>query len=247
MRSLGTRRVARALGAVTVVAVALTGCSAGQVAETALKQPGVFGVNESNSNGSVLIRGLAVTYVDAEGFKAGGNAPLELNLYNQTPLPVTVTVSSAPPMTVDPKAGIVYARSVGLIGGAPAAIASDRPLASPAVASPAVASSAPVSPPAASPAPAGSAPAVPVPAAQPARLTIPALSYLSFLPGDTPQLQAINLAAPLKPGNSVNLIFEFSNGAQPLVVPAPMSVPFSPASRAPANHVEDVEGPVAGE
>ncbi|GAB1694840.1 hypothetical protein [Krasilnikovia sp. M28-CT-15] len=237
MRSLGTRRVARILGAVTVAAVALTGCSAGQVAETSLKQPGVFGVNQDNSNASVLIRGLAVTYNGPDGFKAGANAPLELNLYNQTPQPVTVTVSSAPQMTPDPSAGVVYARSVGLIGGAPGAGGSAQPVVNP-------------TPVAASPAPGTSAPAVPAPAgaaAQPARLTIPPLSFLSFQPGGTSQLQAIGLAAPLKPGNSVNLVFEFSNGAQPLAVPAPMSVPFSPASRAPANPAEDVEGPAEHE
>ncbi|RZU50601.1 hypothetical protein EV385_2376 [Krasilnikovia cinnamomea] len=243
MRSLGTRRVARALGAVTVAAVALTGCSAGQVAETALKQPGTFGVNTQNSNGSVLIRGLAVTYNSPEGFKAGGNAPLELNLFNQTPQPVTVTVSSAPPMTPDPTAQVVYARSVGLFGGTPAAIASDQPATKPAVATPVPASA----PAVASPAPGGSAAAVPAAAAQPARLTIPPLSFLSFQPGHVPQLQAVGLAAPLKPGNSVNLVFEFSNGAQPLAVPAPMSVPFSPASRAPAQPIEDVEGPAEHE
>ncbi|GAB1643460.1 hypothetical protein [Krasilnikovia sp. MM14-A1259] len=239
MRSLGTRRVARTVGAVTVAAVALTGCSAGQVAETSLKHPGVYGVNQDNSNGSVLIRGLAVTYNGTEGFKAGGNAPLELNLYNQTPQPVTVVVSSAPPMNADPTAGIVYARAVGLIGGAPAAAASDLPTvlpASPAAASPA----APASPAAASPVPGASAPAGAAP--QPARLTIPPLSFLSFQPGDTPQLQAVGLASALKPGNSLNLVFEFSNGAQPLAVKAPVSTPFSPASRAPAAPAEAHEG-----
>ena len=51
MRSLGTRRVALFAGAVTVAAVALTGCSAGQVAETSLKRPSNQGVNTANDTG----------------------------------------------------------------------------------------------------------------------------------------------------------------------------------------------------
>ena len=43
MRSLGTRRAALAAGVAALAAVALAGCSAGQVAETALKKPSVHG------------------------------------------------------------------------------------------------------------------------------------------------------------------------------------------------------------
>ena len=62
MRSLGTRRAVLVAGVATVAAAALAGCSAGQVAETALKNPSVHGVNAQNADGSVLIRGLAVAY-----------------------------------------------------------------------------------------------------------------------------------------------------------------------------------------
>ena len=117
MRTLGTRRAVLVAGVATVAAAALVGCSAGQVAETALKNPSVYGVNAQNANGSVLIRGLAVAYNGTEGYPAGGSAPLELNLYNETKETITVLVSSQPADEATADAGIVSARSVTLTGG----------------------------------------------------------------------------------------------------------------------------------
>ena len=50
MRSLGTRRAVLVAGAAALAAVALAGCSAGQVAETALKRPSNQGLNADNSD-----------------------------------------------------------------------------------------------------------------------------------------------------------------------------------------------------
>jgi hypothetical protein len=87
------------------------------------------------------------------------------------------------------------------------------------------------------PAPAPSAsvisPEPAAPAAEPARITIPGNGFVSFLPGDAQQLQVMDLTGRLLPGNNVNLVFEFSNGAPPLTLQAPMAIPLSPASRAP--------------
>src|SRR5687768_10424543 len=111
MRTLGTRRAVLVAGVATVTAAALAACSAGQVAETALKNSSVQGVNAQNADGSVLIRGLAVLYKDPAGYPSGGNAPLEVNFYNQTTQPITVLVSSQPPASGQ---SVVAARSVVL-------------------------------------------------------------------------------------------------------------------------------------
>src|SRR5215207_3862491 len=97
MRSLGTRRAVLVAGVAAAAAVALTGCSAGQVAETAIKRPSNQGVNENNSNNTVGVRDLEVSYNGVQGYAAGANAPLEVGLYNLTTQEITVLISSQPP------------------------------------------------------------------------------------------------------------------------------------------------------
>jgi hypothetical protein len=259
MRSLGTRRVALFAGAAAVAAVALAGCSAGQVAETAQKRSSTYGVNVDNADGSVALRGVAVSYRSPKGYLSGGNAPLELSLFNQTTQPITVQVGSQPPAGADPKQGVVSARSVGIVGtatdsAAPAeSAAPDSSAAADSSAAPDSAASdssaAPDS--AASAGPSGAAepsqsPTPAKPDVQPAQVTIGPLDSVIFRPGDARTMQAIGLSGPLLPGNSVNLVFAFSNGAAPLVVQAPMAVPMSPAPRGSAEHEgvgEGEEGP----
>lgn len=224
MRLPVTRRAALVAGVATVAAVALAGCSAGQVAETALKKPSNMGVNAETADGSVAIRNLSVVYPGPEGYPAGGNAPLEVAMFNQTSAEIVVTVSSRPAENIAPEQGVVSGTMVGLVGGASAPAAAESP--------------GNVEPSAGAPS-ASAAPAEP--AAEPARITIPARGYSSFLPGDTQQLQVIGLTGRLGPGMSVNLVFEFSNGAAPLTLLAPVGVPTVPASRAPGNEAENHE------
>jgi hypothetical protein len=249
MRLPVTRRAALVAGVATVAAVALAGCSAGQVAETALKKPSNMGVNADTADGSVAIRNLAVVYTGTTGYPAGGNAPIEVALFNQTNEEITVTVTTRPAEDVTPEEGIVSGTMVALVGGDSAGSAEpsvapepsgSRPAATPDTETPdnvepsAGAPSVPAAEPSASAAPAA-------PAAQPARLTLPAQGYESFLPGDPQQLQVLGLTGRLAPGVSVNLVFEFSNGAAPLTLLAPMGVPLSPASRAPGAEAENHE------
>lgn len=222
MRSLGTRRVAMLAGAATVAAVALAGCSAGQVAETSLKKPSNQGVNSQNTTGSVLIRNLAVSYNGPAGYQAGSNAPIEVNLYNQTANAITVMVASAPPASGAPASGVVTAQQVGLLGGAAAAAA---PSAAP---SDSASASAPAT-----------APTAPQP--EPARLTIAPLGSVSFLPGDAKTLEAVGLSGKLAPGNQLSLVFKFSDGSPDLAVLAPVAIPLSPAPRESGNLDENVE------
>ena len=55
MRSLGTRRVAQAAGAAMVAVIALAGCSAGQIAETAILRTPISGLNIESPDGSLLV------------------------------------------------------------------------------------------------------------------------------------------------------------------------------------------------
>jgi len=115
--------------------------------------------------------------------------------------PDTITVTISSPPHQDASGGIVTAHEVGLVG---ASSGSASPSAS------------------ASPADAG---------AQPAKITIPPHGSMSFLPGNSPSLQAVGLSSTLTSGGSLSLQFETSTGAQPLQVLAPVAVPLTPAPR----------------
>ena len=116
-RTMGTRRTALLVGAATAAAVTLSGCGAGQIAETALKNPSVYGSNAQSADGSLLVRGLAVAYSSPEGYPSGGSAPLEVHLFNQTRQPMTVTISSVP--SAAQAQGVLSARAVVLVGPVP--------------------------------------------------------------------------------------------------------------------------------
>ena len=120
MRSLGTRRVALFAGAATVTAVALAGCSAGQVAATAVDMSAIQGVNAQSTTGSVLIRNLAVKYDGIAGYQPGANAPIWVFSVEGTAVKVTrvavdesVTVDPPPWNADDPPEGISIESATG--------------------------------------------------------------------------------------------------------------------------------------
>jgi hypothetical protein len=246
MRTLGTRRRAVLIaGVATVTAAALSACSAGQVAETALKNSSVYGVNTQTANGTVLIRGLAVLYDNSVGYPAGGNAPLEVNFYNQTKQAVTVLVSSQPLAGAAEGQGVVSARSVSLVGGDPTTPSTSIPEPPPGTRPAATKDSETPDnvspPPSAAATPEPSVPSAGSGSTRPGRIEIGPLNSVAFQPGDPTSLQAIGLTDALKPGMSLNLVFEFSDGSAPLTVQAPMAIPLSPASRAPGSEAENHE------
>lgn len=131
MRSLGTRRVAQAAGAAMAAVIALAGCSAGQVAETALLKTPISGLNTQSPDGQLLIRNLQVAYNGPAGYPANGTAPLQVTLVNQTQESMSVTITSRP--QTDVMAGVVSAQQVGVgalaPSGEPSAAASAPPAA----------------------------------------------------------------------------------------------------------------------
>lgn len=205
MRSQGTRRVAQAAGAAMIAVIALAGCSAGQVAETALLKSPVSGLNTQSPDGKLLIRNLQVSYNSPQGYPANGTAPIEGSFFNQGTDPITVTITSRP--QTDVVSGVVSAQQVGL-GPAPAGGS-------------------------ATPAPDASASAPAAPAAsalQPAKFTIAPLGSETFLSTTSPTLQAAGLSNELRPGYSLSLTVQVE-GAQAFDVIAPFAVPNSPAPR----------------
>jgi hypothetical protein len=124
MRSLGTRRVAQAAGAAMVAVIALAGCSAGQVAETAILQTAVSGLNTQTADGTLLVRNLQVIYNNPAGYPGQGTAPIEVSLFNQTQQPMDVTITSTS------KPGSVSAGQI-FVGPVAAGSASASPSAAP--------------------------------------------------------------------------------------------------------------------
>ncbi|HEX5541092.1 MAG TPA: hypothetical protein VFX60_05950 [Micromonospora sp.] len=92
----GARRAAVLLAAAAATAMVLSGCSTGQIAETANKSPGVPGYNTQlrTPEGVYKVRNLQVSYPGIEGYPAGGDAPVTVAIFNETNNPVTVTITS---------------------------------------------------------------------------------------------------------------------------------------------------------
>ncbi|SCL14612.1 hypothetical protein GA0070624_0475 [Micromonospora rhizosphaerae] len=219
----GSRRAALLLaGSAAATSLLLSGCGAGQVAETSAKNPSVQGINVQTPDAGYKVRGLYVQYPGTEGYKAGSNAPINVVIYNDTHDPVTVTV------TTD------SAREILLSGSTPAGsepspsesatqIGSASPSPSESGASAAPSPSAPASP-SASPSPSA-------PAGQPARIEIPALGYAQLSTTAGRFLQLVGLNEDLLSGQQVNLVFDFGNG-KTLKTPAPIGVPLTPGAPA---------------
>ncbi|MFD0823806.1 hypothetical protein ACFQ0D_37020, partial [Micromonospora zhanjiangensis] len=102
----GPRRAALAGAAATAATLLLSGCGAGQIAHTAEMAPTVPGANAQTTDGNYKIRNLLLAYPGEKGYPAGGNAPVEVGIYNDSHSPVTVKVT------------VAGARSVVLSGGA---------------------------------------------------------------------------------------------------------------------------------
>ncbi|HEY0003093.1 MAG TPA: hypothetical protein VGB74_21770, partial [Actinoplanes sp.] len=171
---------ARTAGAVFMALLALAGCSAGQVAQTAQVDPSIAGLNTQTADGALLIRNLQVLYNTPAGYPADGTAPLQVSLFNETTQALTVVIRSVP------QTGHVSAERIGLIGGAAAASPSraaepsgNRPSSNP------VASATEVTDPSQRPStpPTPGAAVVPSPIDSPlqtASITLPALSSITF-------------------------------------------------------------------
>jgi hypothetical protein len=226
-------------GSAAAATLLMSGCGAGQIAETAVKASAIPGVNaDLNTAGGVYqIRNLLITYKDTKPYPAGANAPLSVAIFNETAKEVTVKVTtdgarsvvlassgatptpSQPPATSTPSVGPSQTPS-NTLQPSEGATESQSPRAT------------------GSPQPVPST-SVQAPSGAPATFRIPAASFVVLNPsvGSFLQLEGLNTA--LRAGQTVNLTFDF-DGKQ-LTVPAPVSVPLSPAPVAPPVN-KDAEG-----
>ncbi|MFI6131078.1 hypothetical protein [Micromonospora sp. NPDC051141] len=230
----GSRRPALLLaGSAAAASLLLSGCGAGQIAETANKIPSVQGVNVQTSDNLYKVRGLYVQFPGPEGYQAGATAPLNVVIYNDSEAPVTVTV------TTDSAREILLTGAAGSSGaatptGSPTEPASASPTAIDPSASPSQSLEVPASP-SASPSESASESASPsesasAPAGQPARIEIPALGYAQLNSGNPRFLQLVGLNQKLLVGQQVNLTFDFGGG-KVIRTPAPIGVPLTPPAQ----------------
>ncbi|WP_328421162.1 hypothetical protein OG470_04790 [Micromonospora sp. NBC_00389] len=249
----GSRRAALLLsGIAAATSLLVSGCGAGQIAETAKKAPSVQGVNLSAGNGAFAVRGLLVEYPGVEGYRAGQDAALNAVIYNDSKETVTVTVttesarevvisggsaSASPSASAPPSASPSASES-----GTPSPSASESGSASPsATPSETGSSSATPSAPESARASGSASPSTP---GEPARIELAPLSYLQLNSEATTQLRLIGLTEALRSGQNVFVTFDFGNG-NAVTGPAPIAVPLTPA--APPSPIIEREGGYEGE
>jgi hypothetical protein len=215
------------VGAAAAATLLLSGCSAGQIAQTAAKASAIPGVNAdlNTADGTYQIRNLLITYKDTKPYPVGANAPLSVAIFNVTGKEVTVKV------TTDGARSVVLARS-GATPTPTQPAATSTPSVGPSptpsnTLQPSEGATESQSPRATgSPQPVPSA-TVQAPSGAPATFRIPANSFIVLNPSVGNFLQLEGLNAALRTGQKVNLVFDF-DGKQ-LTAGAPVSPPLSPA------------------
>ncbi|MFG1840907.1 hypothetical protein ACGFH8_21095 [Micromonospora sp. NPDC049175] len=242
----GSRRAALLLSGIAATGLLASGCGTGQIAETALKEPSIQGVNLTTNNGSFSVRGLLVAYPGTEGYRAGQDAPLNAVIYNDSKQTVTVTVTVAPETAREVRISDGSASAMPTASESASASASATPSgsASPSGSqSPSTPASGSASP-SATPSETGSSSATPSapesarasgsasPAApgQLARIELAPLSYIQLNSEATSQLRLIGLTEALRSGQNVSVTFDFGNG-NTVTGQAPIAVPLTPAAR----------------
>ncbi len=214
-----SRVVTSALVAGACAALALAGCSAGQLTQTSSQVAAVPGVNVNA--GAIALRNLVIPYNDPGGYPAGSDAPLDVRIFNDGVTTIRLVGASAD-----------KAAAVSLVGP-------PEPVVTPAPASPLPATSAspspsaaptgspPASPPASvSPSPAASPsaePSAPAPASSAISIEIPAQSFVALVPGEGAYLELTGLKEAVLPGSWVTVTFTFDNG-----VSVPAQIPLAP-------------------
>jgi hypothetical protein len=225
----GARRAAAMLtGTAAAATLLLSGCGAGQVAETAAKVPTSVGANAQSPDNTFKVRNLSIDYLSVEGYRAGENAALSVALYNDSGQPVTVTITPDGARAVVLTGPSAAPTPGGTVSASPSATTTSG---SP---SPATISGSPEPGGSASATPSEGASASPTPTPTPtptpdaaAEIRIPAGGFVILNKTVGSWLQLAGLTKALPPGESVPLTFDFSGTK--VQVDAPVAVPLTPA------------------
>jgi copper(I)-binding protein len=221
-----TPRLALAAVATGVGAVlALAGCSAGQITQTATQVAPVVGI--SGDAGDIALRNLVIEYNGPEGYAAGSDAPLVVRLFNNGLEPVTLVGVSA-----DKAEAVILTGSPTVVTPTepPTQPPSPEPTASPEASPSPTDTEAPTATPTATATP---TPTPQRPTAEPVSVTIPPQSYVLLVPGqgENGHLVLVGLTEAIIPGESVNVTFTFDNGTS-VVLPVPLAPPVHEVPRA---------------
>ncbi|MGH3715699.1 MAG: copper chaperone PCu(A)C [Micromonosporaceae bacterium] len=222
----GVRRASALILAGAVVALA--GCSAGQNAQTAAKEPSVPGAHADLDG--LALRNAQIAYADREhrSYPKGGNAPLDVRIFNTGDTPDSlVSVSSE------------VADSVVLVGAA-AETSEICPEAAVSVPTKAAPSPTATGSPTGSPSPTPAAPAE-KPGAGSAEFTIAlAPGSCALLQADQPyHLELSGLHEEIAPGGTVPITFRFAEAGE-VTLDVPFGMPHDGAEHSPVNmHPEE--------
>ncbi|GAA1619864.1 hypothetical protein ACFQY4_01620 [Catellatospora bangladeshensis] len=211
-------------GGAAAAVLALSGCGAGMISQTADQVAAVPGFSATvpvPDGGNIALRDAMVGYPGIKGYPAGADAPLQLRIFNDTDEPVTLeSISSNDAASV--KLGTVADLK-----------ASPTPAAASPTASPTGAASAS---PKASGSPSPAASPSPSAAAAPAKPVIQPGGYLELTPQAGQLALLTGLKKPLANGEGVHLKLTFSNGVVIETLPGtvvPVAPPLSLAPRVP--------------
>lgn len=210
-------------GGAAAAVLALSGCGAGMISQTADQVAAVPGYSMTvpvPGGGNIALRDAMVAYPGIKGYPAGASAPLQLRIFNDTEQPVTLES-----ITSNDAASVKLGTAADL-----------KATPSPAAASPAASPTGTASPKAAgSPSPAASPSPSPA-AAAPAKPVIQPGGYLELTPQAGQLALLTGLKKPLANGEGVHLKLTFSNGVVIETLPGtvvPVAPPLSLAPRVP--------------
>lgn len=201
-----------------VVAGFAAGCSSGQITQTDSTVAAVPGTSAEVAfgGGKISVRNALVAYPGAQGYAAGGTAPLEIRIFNDTGAPVKLT-------DVQSDAG-----TVRLFGGT--ATAPPAPAPSPTRAPAVTASPSTPASPGASPSP---SPTPAAPAGSAINVDIPAGGFVVLGRSQGAWLALVDLSTKLMSGDNVPLSLVFNDGEVKLDIVVVVDVPASPLPRQP--------------
>ena len=198
-------------GLVVVGGLALAGCGAGQIAQTAQQKPTVDG--QMAQIGPIAIRDAALEYPLGGVYERGSDARLRMVVVNTGIAPDTLVSASSPVATDVTISQGASAEATG--GGTPEPSASASETAGPSATSTDTASGTAEPSQSASGTPsAGASGSAPAPTAAPtpenARIQIPPNNYVSFRE-DGPRVLLTGLTQQLRPGQNLRVTLTFEN------------------------------------
>lgn len=212
-------------GGAAAAVLALSGCGAGMISQTADQVAAVPGYSATvpvPGGGNIALRDAMVAYPGIKGYPAGADAPLQLRIFNDTEKPVTLES-----ITSNDAASVQLGTAADL-----------KATPTPAAASP-TAEASPTGSPTASPKATGSPSPKPSPSptqAAPAKPVIQPGGYLELTPQAGQLALLTGLKKPLANGEGVHLKLTFSNGVVIETLPGtvvPVAPPLSLAPRVP--------------